>query len=59
MVDVEQIKKRQLDLLDWIKRNAPHVLIEQKHLNLDTDERSYFNYGYMIAMQDIMKSQEN
>lgn len=49
-----QIRKRIADLEAWIKENAPDCVTEQRHLDADTSERSYWNYGYLMGLRDVL-----
>ena len=43
------------DLREWLGKNAPESLVEQKHLDEGTQERAYWHYGYMVALRDVLK----
>lgn len=49
------VTKRRDDLLEWIKSQHPEVTKEQKHLNANTSERTYWHYGYLMALDDILR----
>ena len=53
--DISAVEKRAADLRDWLEKNAPESLIEQKHLDEGTRERVYWHYGYMVAVRDVLK----
>jgi hypothetical protein len=42
-------------LREWIKQNAPNCFVEQKHLDEGSVERAYWHYGYLSALQDLLK----
>lgn len=42
-------------LAEWLKKHAPHVFDEQIHLDVDTEERAYWHYGYLSALRDIQR----
>jgi hypothetical protein len=46
----ERIEK----LESWLNENAPMILKDQTHLDEGTRERAYWNYGYLIALQDVV-----
>ena len=52
--DISSIEKRVRDLREWLQKNAPASLTEQKHLDEGTQERAYWHYGYMVALKDIL-----
>jgi hypothetical protein len=52
----EELLNTRISRLDeWLKEHAPHVFDEQVHLDTDTEERSYWHYGYLIALRDVQK----
>ena len=53
--DIGAVEKRVSDLKEWLQKNAPESLTEQKHLDEGTQERVYWHYGYMVALRDILK----
>jgi hypothetical protein len=46
---------RSNDLSAWLKKNHPEVFTEQKHLDEGSVERAYWHYGYMVAIQDVLR----
>jgi len=48
-------------LRKWLKENAPECCDEQRHLDAGTPERAYWHYGYLCALDDVLrwKSSEN
>jgi hypothetical protein len=43
----------------WLQKNAPEIIAEEKHLTKDvTPERSYWRFGYLAAMCDILSQLE-
>ena len=42
-------------LRQWIKENAPNCPVEQKLLDEGSVERAYWHYGYLSALQDLLK----
>jgi len=53
--DIRPLEKRAKDLQDWLEKNAPDSLTDQKHLDEGTQERVYWHYGYMVALRDALK----
>lgn len=53
--DIGSVEKRAGDVKEWLQKNAPESLNEQKHLDEGTQERVYWNYGYMVALRDILR----
>jgi hypothetical protein len=53
--DISELEKRATDLQEWLQKNAPASLAEQKHLDEGTQERVYWHYGYMVALRDVLR----
>jgi hypothetical protein len=53
--DISAIEKRASDLQEWLQKNAPASLADQKHLDEGTQERVYWHYGYMVALRDVLR----
>jgi hypothetical protein len=53
--DISAVEKRVSELSEWIQKNAPEAPTEQKHLDEGTQERAYWNYGYMVALRDVLR----
>lgn len=53
--DISAIERRVSDLREWLEKNAPESLSEQKHLDEGTQERVYWTYGYMVALRDVLR----
>lgn len=49
----ERLERRQLEIVEWLRENAPNVDVEQKHLDAESAERAYWHYGYAAALKDI------
>ncbi len=45
-------------LEQWLEKHAPHVTAEQAHLDEGTDARAYWNYGYLMALRDVLNSMD-
>jgi hypothetical protein len=39
----------------WLAENAPAMVEEQRHLEEGSAERAYWHYGYMMALQDVLR----
>jgi hypothetical protein len=48
-------RKRAEELRRWLASNAPECPVEQKHLDQGTAERAYWHYGYLSALQDVLR----
>jgi hypothetical protein len=53
--DISALEQRADDLQEWLKKNAPGVFAEQKHLDEGSPERAYWHYGYLVAVRDIYR----
>ena len=54
VLKVETISDRAKEIEDWLRKVAPEVGEEQKHLDIDSTERKYWHYGYRQALLDIL-----
>jgi hypothetical protein len=52
---IDRLEKRAGDLTEWLDSEAPYVEADQRHLNDETIERAYWHYGYLIAVNDILR----
>lgn len=52
---VDKLERREMALTDWLAENAPGCGDEQAHLDLDSNERVYWHYGYAVAMRDVLE----
>ncbi len=45
----------------WLEENAPECWEEQRHLDAGTTQRTYWHYGYLCALRDVLgrKSSDN
>jgi len=53
--DISAVQNRVRELDEWLLKNAPESLVEQKHLDEGTRERVYWHYGYMVALRDVLR----
>ncbi len=49
-----KIIKRIQSLEEWINQNGKGCKQEQAHLSKDSKEKIYWNYGYLIALKDML-----
>jgi hypothetical protein len=54
-LDLGVVQARVDGLRDWLKENGATCFKEQRHLDEGTSERIYWHYGYMIALQDVLR----
>lgn len=40
--------------MGWLEKNAPECFDNQKHLDRGTAEQIYWNYGYAVALRDVL-----
>jgi len=52
---IEKMRSRRDGQKEWLKKEAPQIFEEQKHLDKDTPERHYWHYGYMMALDDCLE----
>lgn len=55
MTPIETIRERMTNQCAWLADTAPQVTVEQKHLDEGSVERTYWHYGYMVALRDVLK----
>ena len=48
------LRKRRADLETWLRENAPNADVEQRHLDAHSSEQAYWNYGYLVALKDVL-----
>lgn len=39
---------------EWLTNVSPSCFSEQRHLNAGSVERTYWHYGYMVALNDAL-----
>jgi hypothetical protein len=54
MALIDSLKKRCDELNKWLKVHCPDCVSEQAHLNQGSREQAYWNYGYMVALKDVL-----
>lgn len=48
------LEKRRDDTAEWLRDTAPECSREQKHLDEGTEARTYWHYGYLMALKDAL-----
>lgn len=51
---VSAIRARMQGVREWVAEMAPYVTSDQRHLDADTPEEAYWNYGYQAALEDVL-----
>jgi len=52
---VQILRNRIATLTRWLDKHCPDCETEKKHLDEGSHEQSYWNYGYLVALRDILK----
>jgi hypothetical protein len=52
---VQDLRNRIATLTRWLERHCPNCETEQAHLDPGTREQAYWNYGYLVALRDMLK----
>jgi hypothetical protein len=52
---LEAIERRITNMSEWLRENSPYCFHDQKHLDEDTVERTYWHYGYLVALKDVRR----
>jgi hypothetical protein len=48
------LKRRRDGIREWLEEEAPHTALEQKHLEAQSPERTYWHHGYQAALSDVI-----
>ena len=51
---VAALESRRDDLITWLENHGPECEIEQSHLDEGTEERTYWHFGYLVAIKDML-----
>ena len=51
---IPYLQQRAADLTEWIQKESPECFTEQKHLDQGTQERGYWHFGYLSALNDVL-----
>lgn len=55
-VEITDLLQARYDgLAEWLRENAPECQGEQRHLHSGTDVRAYWHYGYLAAVNDVLR----
>jgi len=49
------LESRRDEIAKWLKMNGPECGEEQRHLDEGTDERTYWHFGYLVAIRDVLE----
>ncbi len=49
------LAKRQGEVSEWLENESPYTMFDQKHLESGTSEQAYWHYGYVSAINDVMR----
>ena len=52
---LKSLQKRFDSLKEFLLEADPNCSNEQRHLDADTPERTYWHYGYAMAMRDVIR----
>lgn len=52
--DLSPLVERTKGIEEWLLKIRPLCFSEQRHLNEGTIERTYWHYGYMVALNDAL-----
>ncbi len=54
-----KIQERLKQICEWLADEAPYVVADQRHLDVNTPERAYWHYGYQAALADVLALAES
>ena len=49
------VRTRADNIRAFLQQTVPNISSEQRHLDEGSAERSYWHYGYLSALEDIIK----
>jgi hypothetical protein len=52
---VQDLRTRIATLTRWLDRHCPDCESEQAHQKDGTREQAYWNYGYLVALRDMLR----
>jgi hypothetical protein len=52
---IVRLRERVAQLTDWLQKEGAEYLTEQKHLDPETPERTYWHLGYLAAVNDVLR----
>jgi hypothetical protein len=50
-----RLDARIASLTGWLFQESPDCFSKQKHLDKDSVERAYWQYGYLCALRDVLR----
>jgi hypothetical protein len=53
---MQALSERVAELKRWLAENGSYCESAQKHLDNGTVEQAYWHYGYLCALQDVVKA---
>jgi hypothetical protein len=53
------LRERASELEHWLRECAPEAERQQVHLNEGTVARAYWNYGYLVALREVLDTMNN
>jgi len=51
---MQSLRDRAERMEQWLRENAPEVAKDQAHLDTGSEARAYWNYGYLMALRDVL-----
>lgn len=45
---------REAELEAWLAEHSPECIRDQRHLDAGSPERTYWHYGYLMAVKDVL-----
>ena len=55
ILDLRVVEDRAKALRSWLQKNGANCFSEQRQLEEGTLELIYWHYGYMVALQDVLR----
>jgi hypothetical protein len=52
---IVRLRERVAQLTEWLQKEGAQYLTEQKHLDPETPERTYWHLGYLAAVNDVLR----
>ena len=52
---IVRLRERGAQLTEWLQKEGVQYLTEQRHLDPDTPERTYWHLGYLAAVNDVLR----
>jgi hypothetical protein len=56
---IREISDKASALTEWLAKNEAQCHVDQKHLDPGTMEQAYWHYGYLCALNDVLKIVES